>query len=227
MARNVRVDRRVVGVVAAAALALLALLAYRHYWRRRRRENAFPLVLLAAAAGVGSYASDFGGGGGPRKGHSSFADHRTGNVVRVYQNSNFTGDSTAMFDPPGRVHHMWKHAWNDKASSIRVPLGRSARLWNDGQGKGSFIDLPPGNWDLWQLNWNDKVSSMMTWKTDRAPPPPINVTSHAPTGLCPYGFYLRDGKCHPMCGEGAAWTDKGCKCIDPRKTCRGPNCKCT
>ena len=210
MARNVRVDRRVVGVVAAAVVALLALLAYRRYWRRRRREN-FPLfALLAVGAGTASYASDFGGNGG--KGHSSFADHRTGNVVRVYQHSNFTGDSTAMFDPPGRVHHMWKHGWNDKASSIRVPLGRSVRLWNDGQGTGSFLDLPPGNWDLWQLGWNDKVSSMMTWRTDRIPPPPINLPTQRPhTGPCPYGFYLRDKKCHPMCSKpGFIYNINGC-----------------
>lgn len=86
-----------------------------------------------------------------------------GDKVTLWQNSNFTGGATAQFDPPGKVHNM-DGGWTDRASSIFVPVGRSVRLYQDGDGKGPFLDLKPGKYDLWKLGWNDRATSIQTWR---------------------------------------------------------------
>lgn len=171
----------VVAAVVAVVLAVVAL-AIRRRLRRRRREGLAPLFIALAAVGtagnaVGAISSKTATDEERwNAAHSRPVDATTGNKVRVYVDSNFTGASTYQFDKPGVVHDLWATGWHDRISSIRVPAGRSVRLWQDTKGRGAFIDLPPGNWDLWQLGWNDAVSSMMTRpKGVSLPPIPVEL----------------------------------------------------
>lgn len=87
----------------------------------------------------------------------------TGQYVTLYQNSDFKGGSTIEFDEPDKVHNM-DYRWTDRASAVFVPIGRTVRLYQDGDGKGPILDLAPGKHDLWKLGWNDRATSIQTWR---------------------------------------------------------------
>jgi hypothetical protein len=180
-----RLHLRSVAAVAAVAVAVglvVAALAIRRQLRRRRKEGFLPLWAVLAA--VGTTGNVIGAIDSKKAtdeelwnaAHSRPVDETTGNRVKVYEDSNFTGASSYQFDKPGVVHDLLAPGWHDRISSIKVPAGRSVRLWQDTKGQGAFIDLPPGNWDLWQLDWNDAVSSMMTWPRGvNLPPIPVQL----------------------------------------------------
>lgn len=173
-----------VAVATLAALVVAAALAFaavRLYNDRRKRKERFPWLLALAAIGTAGNIAAAVGEGGKKKGHSHPVNKTTGNKVRVFEHSNFTGVTTDQFDRPGVVHDLWAQGWNDRASAIKVPPRRSVRLWRDTGARGAHLDLPPGNWDLWELGWNDKASSMMTWPAGaKLPPPPLDISSRTP-----------------------------------------------
>jgi Beta/Gamma crystallin len=89
--------------------------------------------------------------------------------VTIFEHSNFAGLSQIL--PKGRYNDALQEITigNDKLSSLLVPAGLVARLYDHYHFQGRFIDIRQDTPNI-SLFWNDKISSIIVYG-DNEPPP--------------------------------------------------------
>jgi len=89
--------------------------------------------------------------------------------VTIFQNPNFQGAPQAL--PKGRYNDALHQLsiGNDALSSLQVPPGLVARLYEHSHFQGRFIDIAKDTPAI-DLFWNDRISSIIVYGADEQPP---------------------------------------------------------
>lgn len=89
--------------------------------------------------------------------------------VTIYEHANFSGLSQVL--PKGRYDDSLNQIsiGNDKLTSLHIPPGLVARLYEHFKFQGRFIDLDEDTPDISRF-WNDRISSIIVYGDDEPPP---------------------------------------------------------
>jgi hypothetical protein len=113
--------------------------------------------------------------------------------VTIYQQSNFQGLSQAL--APGRYNDALGEftIGNDVISSLQVPQGLVARLYEHSHFQGRFIDIANDTPAI-NLFWNDRISSIIIYSANEQPPAINEVVIFEHSGYSGRAQILQPGK---------------------------------